>query len=284
MSYATTTTTPPVSSTQSYYAYIPNIEANIIACVVFGVCTAIQCKQFMYRKQYFIIAAILFSLCECVGYIIRVIYIYDISLATFLPQLLLIILAPNFLSLYNYVILYKIIVYIQSDGIPQSNIVVRYSKWIPRMFVLSDFLSFLLQIIGGAQFASSNINTIHTGQDILLTGLAFQVAMVLVYVSIAIYVYNYVATAYNHQLRYTWLCQCITIVLLIIRNTYRMVEFGLGFNNYLINREVFYLIFDALLMAIASITICIIDHSKHSVLPNSNKHNTLQSISTVPYC
>ncbi|KAJ7743243.1 RTA1 like protein-domain-containing protein, partial [Mycena maculata] len=136
---------------------------------------------------------------------------------------------------------------------------------IATIFVWSDVGTILVQGLGGSMTVSDNIDTVNLGSKIVLVGVIIQFASFMLF-SLLVVVFGlrvksrfphiWTATgssafrlfsgnpAENWHILYYALCAtCVTI---LIRSTYRMIQFLQGHGGYLASHEVFFYCLDAL--------------------------------------
>lgn len=104
------------------------------------------------------------------GYIGRVISTDDIwALGPFIMQALLLLVAPALFAASIYIILGRIILLVDGE---------RYSlirqKWLTKIFVAGDVLSFLVQSGGGGIQSSGTLSSMKTGEKLIIVGLFLQ--------------------------------------------------------------------------------------------------------------
>lgn len=87
------------------------------------------------------------------------------------------------------------------------------------------------------------------GRVLLIVGLAALVCVILFFLATLIYVST--SAIYRVQapaLRPVYAGLYLTVALLLIRNIFRLIEFGQGWHGYIADHEVYFYIFDALMM------------------------------------
>jgi RTA1 like protein len=194
---------------------------------------------------------------ETVGYVGRIYSINNITSKTaFIMQSVLIVLAPAFFSATVYMILGRVIAFINA---PQLSIVPH--RWLTTIFVLGDVLSFLVQGSGAGFMAGSSSSSRNTGSLIIVGGLVIQLIFFGVFF-IALIVFDFrcrrrslrksiVFENGNTTLHWHTVIVALYIAstLISIRCVFRAIEFATGFDGYLQSHEVFFYVFDALPMA-----------------------------------
>lgn len=167
-----TEVTPQCPVEATTYGYRPNLGVNTTLLVVFALCTigqvAIAVKD---RIRAFATATAIGCLLETLGYGGRLM-MNDNPWTTsgFRLQIVCIILAPTFLAAGIYLTLKHLVQHLGSD---KSRLPPRLYPWI---FIICDAASILTQAAGGGLAASASGNLLDIGNDIIIAGIAFQVA------------------------------------------------------------------------------------------------------------
>jgi hypothetical protein len=109
---------------------------------------------------------------EMIGYIGRIISTKDIwALGPFIMQSILLLVAPALFAASIYIILGRII--LLTDGEKHSLI---RQKWLTKIFVAGDVISFLVQSGGGGIQSMGTLSSMHTGENLIIVGLFLQLA------------------------------------------------------------------------------------------------------------
>jgi hypothetical protein len=159
------------------YRYYPSNVAAIIFVVAFSATTFLHTFQLFRKKTWYFIPLIIGGFCmspshpihtlhrqrkvltnlevEIIGFIGRILSHNDLwALGPFIMQSLLILIAPALFAASIYIILGRIILLVDGE---------RYSlvrrKWLTKMFVAGDVLSFLLQGAGKPPRRARQIST-----------------------------------------------------------------------------------------------------------------------------
>lgn len=158
----------------STYGYYPNYGGNIFFTVFFGVCGALQLGYGVYFRTWtFAVALVFGGFLEMAGYIGRVLMHSNPWFPpAFKLQIVCLILAPTFIAAGVYLTLKHIILYL---GPEHSRLQPRWFTWI---FIGCDVGSLILQAVGGgvAAAAGTDPEVLQVGDDIIIAGIAFQVA------------------------------------------------------------------------------------------------------------
>ena len=174
-SYAECTeVTPQCPVEATTYGYYPALGVNTTLLVVFGLCTLGQLAiGIKFRIRAFTFAATSGCLLEVLGYAGRLM-MNDNPWSTvgFRMQITCIILGPSFLAAAIYLTLKHLV---QHLGPEKSRLPSRLYPWI---FITCDAFSIIAQAAGGGLAASGDgtDNLVDIGNNIIIAGIAFQVA------------------------------------------------------------------------------------------------------------
>jgi hypothetical protein len=190
---------------------------------------------------------------EFVGYVGRALSHSDQwKLGPYIIQSLLLLVAPALFAASIYIILGRII--LMTDGEPHSMIRL---KWLTKVFVTGDVISFLLQGGGGGIQSSGTESAMKTGEKLIIAGLFVQLAFFGFFVVIA-------GLFHARLQRYgpasmlvdlgtlPWKRHLLALyassALILVRSVFRVIEYLMGNAGYLLRHEVFLYVFDAVLM------------------------------------
>lgn len=161
------------------YGYYPNFAGNVFFAVFFGVLGAFQLGFGIYFRTWtFMIALGVGTFMEMAGYIGRVMMNDNPwNQSGFKLQIVCLVLAPTFVAAGVYLTLKHIVLNL---GPEHSRLKPRLFTWI---FISCDVGSLILQAAGGGVAAAAG-NTdqklLKAGDDIIIAGIAFQVATMVV--------------------------------------------------------------------------------------------------------
>ena len=198
---------------------------------------------------------------EAVGYLGRYLSSQETPNWTTIPyviQSVLLLLAPAFFAASIYMILGRSI---SSTGHDSLSII--RVKWLTKIFVCGDVISFFAQGAGGSFLSSAKTQSkITTGQNIIIVGLFIQIAFFGFFVV--------TAGVFHYRLRKCWDCismstitvpwvKCLFILyiaslFIMIRSIFRAVEYITGTDGPLMSTEVYLYVFEATLMFLTMIT------------------------------
>lgn len=163
----------PVAATT--YGYYPNLGGNIFFTAFFGVLGVFQVGWGLrYRTWTFMFALCVGAFMEMAGYVGRVLMHYNPwNQSAFKLQIVCLVLAPTFVAAGVYLTLKHIVLAL---GPEHSRLKPRLFTWI---FISCDVVSLILQAAGGGVAAAAgktNQYLLKVGDDIIICGIAFQVA------------------------------------------------------------------------------------------------------------
>ncbi|KAK8189381.1 putative RTA1 domain protein [Phyllosticta capitalensis] len=242
------------------YNYQPSLAAAVIFIVLFGASTIAHVIQLTMKKTWYFIPFVIGGIFEAVGYVGRAMNATDDkgdwSINAYIIQSMLILLGPPFFAASIYMILGRIIRLTNGE----SHSVVR-AKWITKIFVLGDVLSFLTQSGGGGILAKAkSLDEQKTGEHVIIVGLIIQVLFFGFFI-IASGLFHYRINAYpttRSQVinvpwqRYLYILYFASI-LILWRSIYRLAEYIQGAQGTLQKHEVYLYVFDATLMFLTCI-------------------------------
>lgn len=175
-SYATCTEVSPICPVEATtYGYYPHFGGNVFFTVFFGVLGIAQTGLGVYYRTWtFLTALLIGTFMEMAGYIGRVLMNDNPwSAPAFKLQIVCLVLAPTFVAAGVYLTLKHIILNL---GPQHSILKPRLFTWI---FIGCDIGSLILQAAGGGVAAAAgndDMDMLKAGDDIIIAGIAFQVA------------------------------------------------------------------------------------------------------------
>ncbi|KAI4200904.1 MAG: hypothetical protein LQ350_003590 [Teloschistes chrysophthalmus] len=202
---------------------------------------------------------------EVLGYIGRIMSYHDpFNENGFLMQICCSTIAPAFLAAGIYLTLSRIV---ETFG-PENSRIKPLSY--PRIFIPCDILSLVLQALGGgmASAASHSNKSPDTGDHIMVTGLAFQVFTLLVFMILctdfAVRTFKRMnrmgeaALDPTHKtlrgsmkFRLFLVALALSTICIFIRSVFRVVELGEGWNGALIKNQTLFIVLEGVMVIIA---------------------------------
>ncbi|KAJ7146951.1 RTA1 like protein-domain-containing protein [Mycena epipterygia] len=187
----------------------------------------------------------------------------------------LILLAPCLFLGLNYMILGRLVAIFGSEVASKTMFIA--PTRVATIFVCSDITTFLIQAVGGALLASKTVKTNILGTHLLLVGLCLQLVSFALFTALTIVFGNRMRKHFpqlwhatgrsnfaplNRDLVGDWkilyYTLCVTCAALLLRSTFRVVEFATGFHSYLSTQEVFFYCLDALPVWTAMTLYCVV--------------------------
>ncbi|KAH7010956.1 RTA1 like protein-domain-containing protein [Macrophomina phaseolina] len=232
--------------------YKPSLLAAIAVTVSFAVTTAIHLAQLIRHRTFYFITFALGGVCEIVGYLARSIVATEYPSCTKVPYILntvLPLMAPALFAASMYMVLGHIIR--QTEG---EELALVRASWRTKILLLGDVLSGVTQAIGGVMLtrATSNSDT-ERGESLIAIGLVIQLAFFCLFFVLCI---HYDFRLRNNLTDASWNVDWQTYLgvlyfsggLILIRTTFRLVEYIQGDDGELRSSEVYLYLFDAALM------------------------------------
>ncbi|KAE9364760.1 RTA1-domain-containing protein [Stipitochalara longipes BDJ] len=258
-----------------FYHYDPSIVGAVIFTIAFLVTTSLHTYQLLRTRTWFMIPMVVGGFFEWIGYVGRAISSQqspDWTLGPYLVQTLLLLVAPALFAASIYMELSRVI--ILADG--ESHALIK-KKWLTKLFVCGDVVSFLLQMGGGGIQASGTQSALTTGAHLIVIGLFVQLAFFGCFIAVAVHfdiVMHKVPTS-RVRSAVPWRKHLVALyaasVLIMIRSVFRVVEYLQGFSGYLLSHEVYLYFFDALLMFCVMVLLNVVHPSEVVALVNGGK-------------
>ncbi|OJI83542.1 hypothetical protein ABZX51_011119 [Aspergillus tubingensis] len=237
------------------YYYTPSAAAAGIFVVLFGISTVLHFLQLVRTRTWFMIPFFIGGILETIGYVGRLLSSLEspeYSTGSYAMQSALILIAPAFLAASIYMTLGRIIRLVQAEHYSVFKL-----KWVTKIFVAGDVLSFLMQASGAGLMVSGSSDPT-TGEHIIIGGLFVQIIFFGFFIITALVFQMRLAkapTSTSTELSHIWRRHMnalyISSILIFVRSIVRVVEYLQGYDGYLMKHEVFIYVFDALLMFLA---------------------------------
>lgn len=170
-------------------------------------------------------------------------------------ETLFVLLAPTLYAASIYMVLGRIVVFLHAEHL--SMIPVRF---LTKIFVMGDVLSFVLQGAGGGFMTSGSSNLVDFGQWIIVAGLCCQLLSFGAFIVTSMLFHIRIGRSptqeadgskvigFPRDWRGLLFALYVASVLILIRSVYRVIEFVQGNYGYVISHEVFLYVFDATMM------------------------------------
>ncbi|OTB07147.1 hypothetical protein M426DRAFT_256853 [Hypoxylon sp. CI-4A] len=240
-----------------YYHYDPSFAAAVIFALLFIAATFRHIQLLLRNKTWYFIPFIIGCLFEAGGYISRAVSARqtpDWTLMPYIIQSLLTLLGPTFFAASIYMILGRLIVFLEADTYAMIR-----PRWLTKFFLLGDILSFFGQGGGGILASAKSESSQSLGNKIILLGLAIQVIFFGLFIIVALVFHiritkrpspkSLATTAPWQKFLYVLY---FTSLLIMIRSVFRMAEYAQGNDGSLLQKEAYSYVLDALLMFIVT--------------------------------
>ncbi|KAF2179272.1 RTA1-domain-containing protein [Zopfia rhizophila CBS 207.26] len=237
------------SPEEEYYSYPPSVPAAVIFVIIFVIFLLIHLFRMFKNAN-----LVLHSFLEVIGYIARAAGHYNrTSLPLYILQALLILLAPILFAASVYMFLSRLIRFTGTE----SHSMIRVT-WLTKIFVGGDILCFLIQGAGGGILSGADTRKSQKlGEGVILAGLIIQILIFGVFVVVAMVWQRRISRGWMGKsldvgFSWEWYLRMLYVVsvLITVRNLFRVVEYAMGEDGYLLSNEWPIYVFDALLMVI----------------------------------
>jgi hypothetical protein len=242
------------------YRYELSLPAAIAAVAGFLILTLFHVWR-IYRHRSFYFTAFTVGGCfQVIGYCGRIwSHFDDTAIGGFVMQAILILIAPALYAASIYMILGRLIRALHAE--PVSIIPV---KWMTKVFVIGDVLSFLLQAGGGGIQAAGTLELYDIGEKVIIVGLFIQIFMFGFFLVTTVVFHSRFRrsdSSVRQQPLVRWKRHLTVLyvasAIILMRSIFRVVEYLQGNRGYLISHEIFLYIFDAVLMAAVMAIFCV---------------------------
>jgi hypothetical protein len=202
---------------------------------------------------------------ECIGYIGRAIsHSNKEALGPYIMQSLLLLVAPALYAASIYMVLGRIIRRLDAE----EYAIIR-TKWLTKVFVIGDVISFFVQSGGAGIQATGNLDSFNLGKNIVIAGLIIQILIFGFFVVVTGLFHvriNRLPTGASVDSRLSWRKHMYAMyfcsALILLRNLIRVVEYAQGNDGYIISNEWMLFVFDALLMFSVTVVYLVLHPSK----------------------
>ncbi|GIK05173.1 hypothetical protein Aspvir_009276 [Aspergillus viridinutans] len=249
------------------YHYEPSLAAAIAFSVLFNITTLAHAYQRIKSGSKYMNPFIVGGFFQVIGYGCRAAsHFFKNSTTLYAIQTLLVLLAPTLYAASIYMILSRTIQFLHAERLSPVP-----TRWMTKVFVAGDILSFILQGAGGGVMSAGSANSQDIGTYIIVAGLGVQLLFFGVFV-LAAWIFHFrfsgsqeAKTSGNVPWMRSWngLLWVLYLVsgLILIRSAFRMVEFAQGFDGYLIRHEIFMYVLDTALMFVLMVVMNVVHPS-----------------------
>ncbi|KFY81135.1 hypothetical protein V499_00069 [Pseudogymnoascus sp. VKM F-103] len=242
-----------LKSHNGYYLwhYLPSKAAAIIFCILFIIATAAHSWRMYRTRAWFCLAFTIGAFFEVIGFGARA-SAYDKTdkLMPFIIQNLFILLPPALFAASIYMTLGRII-----NAVNGGHLSIIRPTWLTKIFVGGDVFSFMVQGGGGGMMAGGDQSKVKLGQNMILAGLGIQLLMFGLFWLTAVLFHlkirkNPTTESYTIDAKWEQYLAMLYMVsaLIMIRSIFRVAEYVMGNDGYLLMNEWPLYVFDATLM------------------------------------
>ncbi|CAG7555798.1 unnamed protein product [Fusarium equiseti] len=244
-----------------FYNYNPSMVAAVIFIVVFGVSSLLHTYQLVRARTWYFIPFLIGCLFECVGYVGRALSANeapDFSKNPYIIQSILLLLGPALLAASIYMVLGRLIKLLDAD-----NLSIIGPRWLTKVFVTGDVLSFLAQSAGGGMLATAkDRDAVKRGENIIVGGLGIQIIFFGFFMIVTLIFHlriNRNPTQKSLEIATPW--KKLLFVLyaaslsILVRSVFRVAEYIMGKDSALQSQEFWIYVFDALLMSLVVVSL-----------------------------
>mmetsp|Transcript_467 Transcript_467/g.536 ORF Transcript_467/g.536 Transcript_467/m.536 type:complete len:314 (-) Transcript_467:112-1053(-) len=268
------------------YNYTPSKAAAGIFIVLFALATIFQVyqisktlisKKFSRQEKnvlWIMLPFVLGGIFEVVGYIGRLVSSHDTTvLGPFIIQSTLLLVAPALYAATLYMSLGRLIERMECQKYSIVSL-----KYLTKIFVLGDVISFLMQAGGAGIMAQSKLSSSKVGQNVIIGGLIVQIIFFGMFIVAELIFHYRVLKSPNECAMITrnipskfknWNYVLITLLVcslfIFIRSIFRLIEYVQGNDGYLMSHEAFLYCFDATLMFFNTIAFIFQDIGRYYV-------------------
>ncbi|TQV95074.1 RTA1 domain-containing protein [Cordyceps javanica] len=238
----------------SYYLwdYVPSMPAAIVAVALFSILTSGVVWRSISTRTRFVIPFAIGGLFEIVGYVARAAARDKTdNLIIFILQSVFVLVAPALFAASIYMVLSRL-----ARSVHGERHLVIAPRWLTRVFVLGDVFSFLVQSGGGGLMASDSFSKT-TAQNIILAGLLIQIVLFGLFAVTAVIFHvrmrrwpSAASTGGAVPWQRILFMMYAAAALIMVRSVFRVVEYIMGKDGYLLTHEWTLYVFDALFMVL----------------------------------
>ncbi|EGX46897.1 hypothetical protein AOL_s00097g323 [Orbilia oligospora ATCC 24927] len=242
----------PVEGDVYLWKYLPSIPAAALFLVLFAVATGVLCWRLIRTRTWFCIPFAIGGILQVGGYGVRIYcHWHTDEIPAFAVQSSFIILAPVFYAASIYMVLRRLICSIKGE---RFSIVP--AKWLTWIFVAGDVIA--LSIQGNAVGLTFKESTQKIGEWIITAGLIVQILIFGFFIIVCSIFHArmnkdvsenprsgpHLTIPWRAGLKMLYACSA----LIMVRSVFRVIEYVMGVDAYLLANEWPWYIFDAVLM------------------------------------
>ncbi|KAJ5811273.1 RTA1-domain-containing protein [Penicillium riverlandense] len=235
------------------YDYVPWKAAGVVFVLFFGLSGVGHMVQFCWKRTWWCSVFTIGCLGEFIGWGARLTSAHcPYNSTAYLIQISTLIISPVFFTAGLYILLGRLIMV---AGRESSYLSPKAYLWI---FCVADVISLLMQAAGGglASIESSARKSTALGSNLMLAGIIFQMFSITIFVICAIDFVRRTSRCHlidPHRKSLTpMLCAMFfSLTCIYVRSIYRVVELAQGWAGFLITHQIYFVILDGMMMALA---------------------------------
>ncbi|XEV01507.1 hypothetical protein FSHL1_006794 [Fusarium sambucinum] len=243
----------------SFYNYEPSLPAAAAFVIIFTITILVHLWQMFRSRTWYFIPFIIGCLFEAFGYVGRALSADESPNYTknpYIMQSILLLLGPALLAASVYMVLGRLI-----NLLDAGHLSIIRPKWLTKVFVIGDVLSFLAQSGGGGMLATAdNKDSVKKGENMIVGGLFIQIFFFGFFMIVTIVFHIRIhsrPTSRSLVLNTPWekliWVLYISSLFILVRSAFRVAEYVLGKEGALQADECWLYIFDAALMALVAV-------------------------------
>ncbi|KAL3459773.1 RTA1 like protein-domain-containing protein [Aspergillus heterothallicus] len=262
-----------IAPEDSGWTFCPNLLAAVLFTVLYGLCIFIHLFLAIKTRKKFCWVIIMGSVWLTVGFALRAKAAHHISgIGDFIPQSIIIFLGPLWLNGFVYMVMGRMVhMLLQRDRLYRIS-----ARRLTLIFVILDIIAFFVQASSSGPMSDDDPDVAKTGANIMMAGVGIQQAFITFFVVLAArFQYKLVLGArytpsyslqpnnrvttherddnalvkpafYTVPWRRLLYALYATLILITIRNIFRLIEFSDGVHGYIATHEAFFYSLDAL--------------------------------------
>ncbi|KAB8220790.1 RTA1 like protein-domain-containing protein [Aspergillus novoparasiticus] len=246
---------PVIDGVRNLYGYQPSLAAGVFFSILFSILMILHVVHCIRRKTWWCMVFAIGCLVEVLGWAARTWSAKcPYTKSAFLMQLATLVIGQNNCDMLRTGIYLLLGYIIRIFGRKSSYFRSDCYFW---FFTVCDLISLAVQAVGGAlaSAALSAHRDMSNGTHIMIAGIAFQMASTIAFATCM--VDCVLRTIYPRQgtipkgVSCLFAAMVLSVLCICTRSIYRLAELSQGWTGYLITHEKYFIILDAVMMAIA---------------------------------
>ncbi|KAL4963992.1 RTA1 domain-containing protein [Aspergillus stella-maris] len=257
------------------YRYTPSLVGAGLFAGLFLLTTVVHIYQLLRYRSWYFVPFMIGGIFQIIGYGTRLAAHNNTEkVPIYAIQTLLILLAPPLYAASIYMVLGRLIVFLQAQKLSLIRV-----AWVTKIFVAGDVVAFLMQAAGGGIMATGSADSFKVGENVTIGGLGVQLAFFSVFiVTCGIFHHRYrrqrqhsnstdlsstiKGSGHGRTPSANWeivlIALYVSSILVLIRSIFRLIEYVQGNDGYLISHEAFMYVFDSALMVLVMVVMNVV--------------------------